>query len=209
MHRMPLSERRDQLIDAAVTVIANQGLSAATTRAIVAEAGMPLASFHHVFESHHTCMVKAMSVLVDRQAADLRFPDPTDETLAEYLFRALGVWVDHLVRFPLQHLAVRELTAYFLRTPHEIAHASLWRRRHIELIIGLISDFDRAQGQSVHRDAEFVATTTVSLCDALESGYLLDRDEAFARRYLEALLPPDGLFAAHIIDSDDFVRSHA
>lgn len=209
MHRMPLSERREQLVDAAVTVIANRGLSAATTRAIVAEASMPLASFHHVFESHHMCLVKAMGVLVDRQAADLRFPEPGDETLAEYLFRALGVWVDHLVAFPLQHLAVRELTAYFLRTPHETAHASLWRRRHIELIIGLISDFDRAQAQSVHRDAEFVASTIVSLCDALESGYLLDRDEAFARRYLAALLPPNGLFAPYIIGDGDFEKSRS
>lgn len=204
MHRMPLSERRDQLIDAAINVIADRGLAAATTRAIVAEAGMPLASFHHVFESHHACLIKAMVVLVERQGNGLRFPEPEpqDETLAEYLVRALGVWVDHLVKFPLQHLAVRELTAYFLRTPDGAAHASLWRRRHIDLIVGLIVDYQRAQGRD-RRGVVSFATAVASLCDALESGYLLDHDEAFARCYLEALLPSNGLFASYLTTKGD------
>ena len=37
--------------DTALTVIARDGVHAATTRAIVAEAGMALASFHYAFRS--------------------------------------------------------------------------------------------------------------------------------------------------------------
>ena len=47
MTRIPAAERRAALAAAALTVIARDGLAAATTRAIVAEAGMPLASFHY------------------------------------------------------------------------------------------------------------------------------------------------------------------
>ncbi|MDN5821519.1 MAG: TetR family transcriptional regulator, partial [Brachybacterium sp.] len=51
MARTPVEERRRALIVAAFRVVASQGLSAASTRAIVAEAGMSLASFHYAFES--------------------------------------------------------------------------------------------------------------------------------------------------------------
>lgn len=51
MARIPVEERREALIDAAFRVIGEQGLSRASTRAIVAEAGMSLASFHYAFES--------------------------------------------------------------------------------------------------------------------------------------------------------------
>ena len=51
MARLALADRRAALIGAAVRVIARSGLAAATTRAIVTEAGMPLGSFHYVFDS--------------------------------------------------------------------------------------------------------------------------------------------------------------
>src|SRR5699024_6117672 len=49
--RIPVAERRGALLTAAFTVIASRGLAAASTRAIVAEAGMSLASFHYAFDS--------------------------------------------------------------------------------------------------------------------------------------------------------------
>ena len=51
MARIPAAQRRDALIGAALQVVADRGVAAATTRAIVAEAGMSLASFHYAFES--------------------------------------------------------------------------------------------------------------------------------------------------------------
>ena len=51
MTRIPAAERRAALIDAALRVVSRNGLAQATTRAIVAEAGMSLASFHYAFES--------------------------------------------------------------------------------------------------------------------------------------------------------------
>lgn len=51
MSRLPVPQRRAALIEAALRVIARDGLAAATTRAIAAEAGMSLASLHYAFTS--------------------------------------------------------------------------------------------------------------------------------------------------------------
>ena len=54
--RLSSAERRALLLQAALRVIAEQGVAGATTRAIVAEAGMSLASFHYAFRSHAEMM---------------------------------------------------------------------------------------------------------------------------------------------------------
>lgn len=49
MARMPVHERREQLIDAATRVISREGVAGATTRRIAEQAGAPLASLHYSF----------------------------------------------------------------------------------------------------------------------------------------------------------------
>ena len=51
MARLDADSRRQQLVDAAVKVIAKHGVAGATTRRIAAEAGAPLASLHYAFHT--------------------------------------------------------------------------------------------------------------------------------------------------------------
>ena len=51
MARLSYAERRALLVRAALRLIDSDGVHAATTRAIVAEARMSLASFHYAFRS--------------------------------------------------------------------------------------------------------------------------------------------------------------
>ena len=64
MTRIPAAERRAALAAAARTVIARDGLAAATTRAIVAEAGMPLASFHYAVASRDELLRDVVELVV-------------------------------------------------------------------------------------------------------------------------------------------------
>ena len=66
MTRIPAPERRAALARAARTVIARDGLQAATTRAIVAEADMPLASFHYAFASRDELLAELVRRVVGR-----------------------------------------------------------------------------------------------------------------------------------------------
>ncbi|MEC4611639.1 TetR/AcrR family transcriptional regulator [Tsukamurella tyrosinosolvens] len=51
MARIPAAERRSELVDAAVRVIAAHGVDGATTRRIADEANAPLATLHYCFSS--------------------------------------------------------------------------------------------------------------------------------------------------------------
>jgi TetR/AcrR family transcriptional regulator, regulator of biofilm formation and stress response len=51
MAHVPTEVRRQQFIDAAVTVIAREGVDGATTRRIAEEAGAPLATLHYCFQT--------------------------------------------------------------------------------------------------------------------------------------------------------------
>ena len=51
MPRIAVDARRELLVEAAIRVMARDGVAKATTRSIVAEAGMALAAFHYSFRS--------------------------------------------------------------------------------------------------------------------------------------------------------------
>ena len=51
MARVPADQRRRQIVDATIQVVAKHGVRGATTREIAAEAGAPLAAVHYCFSS--------------------------------------------------------------------------------------------------------------------------------------------------------------
>lgn len=65
MKRMPPEQRRAELIAAAVRVIARDGVTAASTRAIVAEADMPLGAFHFIFTSRDELLQAVIQSVTD------------------------------------------------------------------------------------------------------------------------------------------------
>ena len=77
--RIPALERRSSLVDAALRVVAERGVAQATTRAIVAEAGMSLASFHYAFASRDELMAELIRRVVAQEGAAI-LPDPAEQT---------------------------------------------------------------------------------------------------------------------------------
>lgn len=90
MANMRIAERRELLLDAGVRVIARSGLASATTRAVVTEAGMPLASFHYAFESHEDFLRR----LVERELVPHQVPIPAADSFPEALRAFLRLLVD-------------------------------------------------------------------------------------------------------------------
>ncbi len=64
MANMRVGQRRELLLTAGIRVIARDGLDAASTRAVVAEAEMPLASFHYAFASREDFLAELVSRLI-------------------------------------------------------------------------------------------------------------------------------------------------
>ena len=77
MGRVSCAERRAALVRAALRVIHRDGVNGATTRAIVAEAHMSLASFHYAFRSRDEMIRELIAFVVqDEQRVSLEALDP-------------------------------------------------------------------------------------------------------------------------------------
>ncbi|MEZ5190211.1 MAG: TetR family transcriptional regulator [Schumannella sp.] len=115
--RIPASERRAALARAALTVIARDGLAAATTRAIVAEAGMPLASFHYAVASRDELLRDVIELVVAAEGVAAGGLLAQAETPRDAIRGALNGYLDHVRSDPGAEQAMFELTQYALRTP--------------------------------------------------------------------------------------------
>jgi AcrR family transcriptional regulator len=120
-HRADDDGRRAALISAARTVIARDGVGAATTRRIAEEAGLPHGTFHYWFSGKEELLeVLIAEVLRDlADAADAAIADATaaDASLLDILRAAFAVVEQDEKDRPGRQLAFYELTALALRTP--------------------------------------------------------------------------------------------
>lgn len=206
MHeRIAAEERRCLLIDAAFRVIAKRGVAAATTRAITAEAGMPLASLHHVFRSRDEVLAAliegaasgAVHAARGAMAHDGAHHDGAhhdgarhdgagddgagdDADIETVIRHALSSYLTVVREAPERELAMFELTQFALRTPGlgELAAAQYRSYRGAARLVvdELVSRF------GVAVDAEALAAFTVVLTDGIVLAWLVDRDDRAAER---------------------------
>jgi len=191
--RIPAADRRIALVRAALRVVAERGVAQATTRAIVAEAGMSLASFHYAFQSRDELMVELIRHVVDEEATAVLPEASIDdangqderEPLRQILRDGLQRYADHVSREPLREKAMLELTQYALRSPelHHLAVAQ-YERYHALAAEALDSAARRSGSVWLHPVGE-VARLLVSLTDGLTIAWLVDRDDAATAKLLD------------------------
>jgi AcrR family transcriptional regulator len=112
--------RRAELVSAARTVIARDGVAAATTRRITQEAGLPHGTFHYWFagkeELFEELIDEVLKELADGATAAAAASGAGTSVLD--MFRAAFEVVEHDEKAqPGRQLAMYELTALALRTP--------------------------------------------------------------------------------------------
>jgi AcrR family transcriptional regulator len=184
MARIPVEERREALIDAAFRVIGEQGLSRASTRAIVAEAGMSLASFHYAFESRDQLLELLITeVLASEQRAILP-ANLKGKSLTALLTEGLQGYLNHLRADPGREQAMLELTQYALRSALPLAEG-----QYVQYTRFALQSLELAAEQT---DSEWTVPTSVvarllvALTDGFTISWLIDRDDAHARASVEA-----------------------
>jgi AcrR family transcriptional regulator len=114
---MSAADRRLALLEAAFRVIAAEGVHGATTRAIVAEADMSLASFHYAFTSRDEMMHELIAHVIENQAVaafeSLRFGADLRTALRD----GLQAFFEVVTADPAHEQTMFELVQYSLRTP--------------------------------------------------------------------------------------------
>lgn len=191
MTRMPAAQRREALAHAALRVIAERGVEGATTRSIVAEAGMSLASFHYAYRSRDELLGTLVDAVVAQQSAAVAAV--IDADLRGSVRRALQAYLDGLIADPAAERALLELMHYAQRTPALRSRVgeqwSVYRAsaRH------LAEHAAAAAGATWRVPVEQVAHLIITITDGITLGWLADRDDAAASRTLD--LAADALTA--------------
>jgi len=185
MTRIPATQRRAALAAAARSVIARDGLAAATTRAIVAEAGMPLASFHYAVASRDELLRDVVELVVADEGAAVETFLATATTPRDAIKQALTGYLDHVRTDPGNEQAMFELTQYALRTPQLADLPAEQYRSYHALAAGLLE----AGASTLHIEWSIpvsdLARLLVTLTDGLTLAWLADRDDAAASRTID------------------------
>ena len=186
MARLPASVRRAALVEAALTVMARDGLAAGTTRAIVAEAGMSLASFHYAFASRDELLRELVHRVVGGELAAATADLELDAGLAGLLRSAARGYVDHLEREPGAEQLMLELTLYALRDPALQPVARQQYRAYTAAATRLLEQAATLTGARWRRPVPELARLLVTLVDGATTTWLVDRDSAATRAVLDA-----------------------
>lgn len=180
MARISSADRREAIIRAALNVIQREGVHGATTRAIVKEADMPLASFHYAFRSRDEMLRELVAHIVEGEgrAAAATLSGASDVRSA--VRAGLQAYFDTLTAQPNHEQAMFELLHYSMRTEElrdlPRAQYEMYRRTAGELL----SAGADAVGASWRHPLDHMARLLVTFISGLTLAWLADRDDTAA-----------------------------
>jgi AcrR family transcriptional regulator len=185
MARMALDERRERLVQAALAVVKREGVAGATTRAIVAEAGMPLGAFHYAFGSRDELLGAVVEAVadMDRMAAEPALASGSLEPVAlnDLIRRGMDLFLEHLATDPYAELAFLELTLHGARQDLD---DGVSRRRYSVAYSApeyLLARSARLCGREWTVPLHHAARLLVNSLDGITLAYLADHDLDAAR----------------------------
>jgi AcrR family transcriptional regulator len=181
MARIAVDERRELLVEAAIRVMVRDGVAKATTRSIVAEAGMALAAFHYSFRSKQELLENVIETIT-AHTLDLAVEVLGGQGDAEDKVRsALDTYWRHVLANPGEHRVTYELTQYALRHPGLATIA----RRQYEAYIAAASKLIESLDVSWKAPTPVVARYLISVMDGLTLLWLNEGDDASCRAALD------------------------
>lgn len=185
MPRVPASERRAELIQAAIQVATREGLAATTTRRIAQELGISVGIVHYCFRSKEELLHEVIRVIAEAQVVAARSAIKPGGDLEESVRNAfLGFW--QLVEAtPESQLLTYELTSWALRNAETEPLAREQRASQLAGIEAILAEISVATGASFKVPAEQLARMTLAITDGVTLGWLVDRDTASAVQALE------------------------
>lgn len=185
MVRLSVTERRELLAASALRVIGQRGLSQATTRAIVAEAGMSLASFHYAYRSRDELLTEVMQRVVDgeMEAASLSLKPGSD--IRDSVLDGIHAFFEYVRADPEHERALQELLQYALVTPGLDHLARAQYESYHRAATELLSSAALAAGVTWKDPLADVARFVVTITDGITLAWLADRDTAAAERTIE------------------------
>jgi AcrR family transcriptional regulator len=117
MSRISAEARREKFIEAAIKVMAREGLEHATTRRIAEEAGAPQGFFHYVFRDKTELLAAVIGAVTQQVEQVLRDAVDPRKGLAAAIEDAVKAFWRHVLTDDGLQLMQYELVIYCRRTP--------------------------------------------------------------------------------------------
>ncbi|QCQ89866.1 TetR/AcrR family transcriptional regulator [Rhodococcus sp. SGAir0479] len=167
--------RRRDLLDAALRVTADEGLAAASTRAICAEAGVQQSVFHYCFASKEELLREltreVVAGMVDVAVESLTPGADVEQSLLGGLN---SLWETVRVQ-PEKQLVFFELTVGALRAPHRSDIAEWQYREYYDATGRFLSRLAETAGIEWAVPVPVLGRMVTTVIDGLVLGWLADR----------------------------------
>jgi AcrR family transcriptional regulator len=183
--------RREAFVDAAIDVIAKEGLTRATTRRIAERADAPLGALHYCFRNKN----ELMELIYERGAASIRDAlekvDPS-KGVETTIRDSVGVYWRFIRDNLGLQLALFELGLWMIRNRREEMYAS-WNSFGVDQLRQKLDEAARADGVELATPAAELARFLFHSTDVLVLEYAVSGKKAVGQR--QANLLADALVA--------------
>ncbi len=189
MARVPATERRTELVQAAIRVATREGLAATTTRRIAQEAGVSVGIVHYCFRSKEELLGDVVRELAMEGYTAAAQALPEAGGTAEELIRAtVHAFWQLMESTPDKQLLTYEVITWALRTPDIEPIAREQRERQLEGIQHLMSLIAEAGRIEWTRPVGELSRMVLNVTDGVVLSWLVDRDADAAQRALDAFV---------------------
>jgi AcrR family transcriptional regulator len=184
MARVPVAQRRWQLIEATIALLSREGVGAASIRRISEEADVPLGLVHYCFTSKQELIAETIRQLntentaAARAALSVSADAGTD--LRSTLTAAFRAYWSLVERSPRRQLLTYELNAYALRDKELAPIAEKAHREQLTGVRDLLDEIATAAGRRWTAPVDDVARLVLTVTGGATLNWLNDRDSAAA-----------------------------
>ncbi|GAA4870180.1 TetR/AcrR family transcriptional regulator [Kitasatospora terrestris] len=199
MNRRSADERREELIEAAIRVMIRDGVARATTRAVVAEAGLPLGAFHYCFRSKEELLQSVVERIMARSLAPALGAVTAAGPPEQVVRTALHAYWDRIRQSPDEQLLTYELTQYALRQPGLTDLARRQYQHYLSTVRTSLEALARLADIEWTVPLPVLTRYGMGMLDGLTLTWLIDRDEELTTaaldeyaRYLTSVARPRG-----------------
>ncbi|RHA40961.1 TetR/AcrR family transcriptional regulator [Cellulomonas rhizosphaerae] len=185
MNRMPVAERREQLVEAALAVASRDGIEAATVRAVAAEAGVSLGVVHYCFQDKDELLRAMAHAITERNAVQGLDQIPAGLPVETVLEAAIGALWASITGTRGSQLLSYELTTSSLRHPELNQVAAEQYRGQWTTAQQVLEVVGRAGNVRWLVPTEELARVVVAVVDGYSLAWLVDDNAEAALRGLQ------------------------
>ncbi|HKT39645.1 MAG TPA: TetR/AcrR family transcriptional regulator [Ktedonobacterales bacterium] len=182
------SDRWTEILEAAIRVLARDGLAQASTRKLAAEAGINQATLLYHVGSKDELLLAVLREMM-RQTREIAVAAATEDLpLREAIASSLRAFWRHVEATPELQVMQYELTLYALRNPEAAWLAREQYSGYCEVVEGVLRAASEREGTTCTIPFDALARFIVGGLDGLILQFVSDQNTARARCDLEALI---------------------